>query len=121
VASHTVLICDDTPYIRSLMHAILSRGGFEVIGEAQTGVEAVEQYKALRPDVVTMDIVMREMGGIDAVRAIRRFDERARILMCSALAPPALVAEALEAGAKEFVVKPFQPSRLLEAVQFVLT
>lgn len=118
--SHTVLVCDDTPYIRTLMTTILERGGFEVIGEAATGVQAVERYKTLRPDVVTMDIVMRDMGGLDAVREIRRFDERARILMCSAMAPPALVAEALEAGAKEFVVKPFQPSRLLEAVQFVL-
>lgn len=119
--SHTVLICDDTPYIRTLMSTILARGGFEIIGEAETGSQAVEKYKQLRPDVVTMDIVMRDMGGIDAVREIRRFDERARILMCSAMAPPALIAEALEAGARDFVVKPFQPSRLLEAMQSVLT
>jgi two-component system chemotaxis response regulator CheY len=118
--SHTVLICDDTPYIRALMANILQRGGFEVVGEAETGTQAVEKYKQLRPDVVTMDIVMRDMGGLDAMRAIRRFDDAARILMCSAMAPPALVSEALEAGASDFVVKPFQPSRLLEAVQSVL-
>jgi len=118
--SHTVLICDDTPYIRTLMGSILQRGGFEVIGEAETGAEALEKYKELRPDVVTMDVVMRDMGGLDAVREICKFDQKARILMCSAIGQPALVAEALEAGAREFVVKPFQPSRLLEAVQHIL-
>lgn len=118
--SHTVLICDDTPYIRALMSNILQRGGFEVIGEAATGTQAVEKYKELRPDVITLDIVMRDMGGLDAMREIRRFDQKARILMCSAMAPPALVSEAIEAGASDFVVKPFQPSRLLEAVQSVL-
>jgi two-component system chemotaxis response regulator CheY len=118
--THTVLVCDDTPYIRTLLCNILERGGFEVVGEAETGTQAVEKYRQLRPDVVTMDIVMREMGGLDAVREIRRIDDRARILMCSAMAPPALVAEALEAGASEFVIKPFQPSRLLEAMQAVL-
>lgn len=118
--SHTVLICDDTPYIRTLMSSILKRGGFEVVGEAETGTQAVEKYKELRPDVVTMDIVMRDMGGLDALREIRRFDDKARILMCSAMSPPALVAEALEAGARDFVVKPFQPSRLLEAMQHIL-
>lgn len=118
--SHTVLICDDAPYIRTLVGTILTRGGFEVVGEAETGVQAVEQYKLLRPDLVTMDIVMRDMGGLDAVREICKFDTKARILMCSAMAPPALVAEAMDAGAKDFVVKPFQPSHLLEAVQRAL-
>lgn len=118
--SHTVLICDDVVYMRTLMGDILQRAGFEVIGEAETGAQAVEKYKELRPDVVTMDIVMREMGGIEAVREIRKFDQRAKILMCSAMGEQTLVAEAIAAGAKDFVVKPFQPSRLLEAVQHVL-
>ena len=118
--SQTVLICDDTAYIRALMTNILQRGGFEVNGEAETGLPAVEKYKQLRPDLVTMDIVMPDMGGIDAVREITKFDPGAKVLMCSAMAPPALVTEALEAGASDFVVKPFQPSRLLEAVQSVL-
>lgn len=118
--SHTVLVCDDAPYMRTLLANILERGGFEVVGEAETGAQAVARYRELRPDVVTMDIVMRDMGGIDAVREICKFDGKAKILMCSAMAPPALVAEAMAAGAKEFVVKPFQPSRLLEAVQRVL-
>lgn len=118
--THTVLVCDDAPYMRTLLGRILERGGFQVVGEAETGLEAVEKYKTLRPDVVTMDIVMRELGGIDAVRKIRQFDDKAKILMCSALAQPGLVAEAMEAGASDFVMKPFQASHLLEAVQHVL-
>ena len=106
--------------MRTLLGRILERGGFEVVGEAETGTEAVEKYKTLRPDVVTMDIVMRDLGGIDAVRQIKQFDARARILMCSALAQPSLVAEAMAAGASDFVMKPFQASHLLEALQHVL-
>jgi two-component system chemotaxis response regulator CheY len=99
---------------------ILQQSGFDVIGEAETGVEAVAQYRKLKPDLVTMDIVMPDMGGIDAVREITKFDPNARILMCSAMGQQALVVEAIQAGAKDFVVKPFQPSRVLEAVQRVL-
>lgn len=119
--SHTVLVCDDMSYMRTLLSTILERAGFEVVGEAETGAQAVEQYKLLRPDIVTMDIVMRGMGGIDAVREICKFDQKARVLMCSSMAQQSLVAEALAAGAKEFVVKPFQPSRLLEAVRSALS
>ena len=99
---------------------ILTQAGFEVVGEAESGLEAVERYKELRPDLVTMDIVMPEMGGIDAVREIVKIDPEARVLMCSAMGQQALVVEAIQAGAKDFVVKPFQPSRVLEAVQRVL-
>jgi two-component system chemotaxis response regulator CheY len=106
--------------MRTLLSDILSQSGFEVIGEAETGVQAIERYKQLRPDLVTMDIVMPDMGGIDAVREITKFDSNARILMCSAMGQQALVVEAIQAGAKDFVVKPFQPSRVLEAVQRVL-
>ena len=118
--SHTVLICDDVVYMRTLLHQILERAGFEILGEAETGVQAVEKYLQLRPDLVTMDIVMPELGGIDAVREICKQDPRARILMCSAMGQQSLVAEAMRAGARDFVVKPFQPSRVLEAVQRVL-
>ena len=107
-------------YIRSLVGDILRRAGFHIVGEASTGVEAVAKYKELRPDVVTMDIVMPDMGGIDAVREIVKHDPDAKILMCSAMGQQALVVEAIQAGAKDFVVKPFQPSRVLEAVQRVL-
>lgn len=101
------------------MGRILEQGGFEVVGEAETGREAVEKYKLLQPDLVTMDLVM-EQGGVDAVRAIREFDAKARILVCSAMAQQSLVAEVLAAGASHFVLKPFQPSHLLEAAQHAL-
>lgn len=118
--AQTVLVCDDAIFMRTMIGDILTGAGFEVIGEAESGVQAVEKYKQLRPDLVTMDIVMPELGGIDAVREICKFDPSARILMCSAMGQQALVVEAIQAGAKDFVVKPFQPSRVLEAVQRVL-
>ena len=118
--SQTVLICDDAIFMRTMVRDILTQAGFDVIGEAETGVQAVSKYEELRPDLVTMDIVMPDMGGIDAVRQICNLDPKARILMCSAMGQQALVVEAIQAGAKDFVVKPFQPSRVLEAVQRVL-
>ena len=118
--SHTGLICDDAVFMRTMISDILEESGYEVVGQAETGVQAIERYKSLRPDLVTMDIVMPDMGGIDAVREITSFDANAKILMCSAMGQQALVVEAIQAGAKDFVVKPFQPSRVLEAVQRVL-
>ncbi len=119
--SRTVLICDDAIFMRTMVGDILTQAGFDVVGEAETGIQAVERYKELRPDLVTMDIVMPDMGGIDAVREITKHDPQARILMCSAMGQQALVVEAIQAGAKDFVVKPFQPARVLEAVNRVLT
>jgi two-component system, chemotaxis family, chemotaxis protein CheY len=118
--NHTVLVCDDAIFMRTMISDILSQAGFEIVGEAESGLQAVEKYKALKPDLVTMDIVMPDMGGIEAVREICKGDPKARILMCSAMGQQALVVEAIQAGAKDFVVKPFQPSRVLEAVQRVL-
>lgn len=118
--SRTVLICDDALFMRTMVSDILTQAGFQVVGQAETGQQAVEKYFELQPDLVTMDIVMPEMGGIDAVREITRQDPSARILMCSAMGQQALVTEAMQAGAKDFVVKPFQPSRVLEAVHRVL-
>ncbi|HSU94276.1 MAG TPA: response regulator [Gemmatimonadaceae bacterium] len=118
--SHTVLICDDAVFMRTMISDILEESGYEIVGQAESGLQAIERYKALRPDLVTMDIVMPDMGGIDAVREITSFDANAKILMCSAMGQQALVVEAIQAGAKDFVVKPFQPSRVLEAVQRVL-
>ena len=118
--SQTVLVCDDAIFMRTMVGDILAQAGFEIIGEAETGVQAVEKYQQLKPDLVTMDIVMPDMGGIDAVREICKIDPHARILMCSAMGQQALVVEAIQAGAKDFVVKPFQPSRVLEAVQRVI-
>jgi two-component system chemotaxis response regulator CheY len=118
--SHSVLICDDAIFMRTMLGDILSQAGFEIVGEAETGAQAVQKYQELKPDLVTMDIVMPDMGGIDAVREITQGDPAARVLMCSAMGQQALVVEAIQAGARDFVVKPFQPSRVLEAVQRVL-
>lgn len=118
--SRTVLIVDDAVFMRTMISDILKQAGFEVVGEASSGVDAIEKYKELRPDLVTMDIVMPDMGGIDAVREIMKTDPSARILMCSAMGQQGLVVEAIQAGARDFVVKPFQPSRVLEAVQRLL-
>ena len=115
-----VLVCDDALFMRTMVKDILTQAGFTVVGEAETGQQAVEKYRTLRPDLVTMDIIMPDMGGIEAVKEIMKFDPQARILMCSAMGQQALVSEAIQAGAKDFVVKPFQPSRVLEAVQRVL-
>jgi two-component system chemotaxis response regulator CheY len=117
---HSVLVCDDAIFMRTMIADILAAAGYEVVGEAETGTQAVQKYKQLKPDLVTMDIVMPDMGGIDAVREICKGDPDAKILMCSAMGQQALVVEAIQAGAKDFVVKPFQPSRVLEAVQRVL-
>ena len=118
--THTVLVCDDAIFMRTMISDILTQAGFEVVGEAESGAQAVEKYHSLKPDLVTMDIVMPDMGGIEAVREICKTDPEAKILMCSAMGQQALVVEAIQAGAKDFVVKPFQPSRVLEAVQRVL-
>jgi two-component system chemotaxis response regulator CheY len=115
-----VLVCDDAVFMRTMVSDILSQAGFTVVGEAENGKQAVEKYQQLKPDLVTMDIIMPEMGGIEAVKQITQADPAARILMCSAMGQQALVQEALQAGARDFVVKPFQPSRVLEAVQRVL-
>lgn len=118
--AQTVLICDDAIFMRTMLGDILRQAGFEVAGEAQNGDEAVERYRELQPDLVTMDIIMPGKGGIDAVKAIVAEAPDAKILMCSAMGQQALVVEAIEAGARDFVVKPFQPSRVLEAVKRVL-
>jgi len=110
--NQTVLVCDDAIFMRTMISDILSQAGFEVVGEAESGLQAVEKYRMLKPDLVTMDIVMPDMGGIEAVREICKNDPEAKILMCSAMGQ--------QVGAKDFVVKPFQPSRVLEAVQRVL-
>ena len=118
--SHTVLVCDDAIFMRTMIGDILNQAGFEIVGEAESGLQAVQKYRELKPDLVTMDIVIPDMGGIEAVREICKQDPDAKILMCSAMGQQALVVEAIQAGAKDFVVKPFQPSRVLEAVQRVL-
>lgn len=116
----TVLIVDDAKFMRNLLRKILTEGGYEVVGEAETGAEAVKLYQELKPSVVTMDIVMPDMSGIDAVKKIKEIDPNARIVVVSAMGQQALVSEALKAGAADFVVKPFHPSVVLEVVGRVL-
>ena len=115
-----VLIVDDAAFMRMMIKDILKKGGYEVVGEAEDGVKAVERYKELQPDLVTMDITMPEMDGITAVKEIRKINPDAVIVMCSAMGQQAMVIDAIQAGAKDFVVKPFQPDRVLEAVKKVI-
>ena len=115
-----VLVVDDAAFMRMMIKDILRKGGYEVIGEAEDGSKAVEKFKELRPDLVTMDITMSDMDGITAVKEIRKIDPAAMIIMCSAMGQQAMVIDAIQAGAKDFVVKPFQPERVLEAVRKVL-
>lgn len=115
-----VLVVDDAAFMRMMIKDILKKGGFEVVGEAEDGVKAVEKFKELKPDLVTMDITMPEMDGITAVKEIKKIDADALIIMCSAMGQQAMVIDAIQAGAKDFVVKPFQPDRVLEAVRKVI-
>ena len=115
-----VLVVDDAAFMRMMNKDILKKGGFEVVGEAEDGVKAVDKFKELQPDLVTMDITMPEMDGITAVKEIKKIDPNAVIIMCSAMGQQAMVIDAIQAGAKDFVVKPFQPDRVLEAVRKVM-
>jgi two-component system chemotaxis response regulator CheY len=112
-----VLVVDDAAFMRMMVRDILSKNGYEVVGEAENGMKAVEKYSELHPDLTTMDITMPEMDGISAVKAIRKIDPNAKIIMCSAMGQQAMVIEAIQAGARDFIVKPFQADRVLEAVR----
>ena len=111
-----VLIVDDAAFMRMMIKDILSKNGYEVAGEAENGMKAVEKYKELTPDLVLMDITMPEMNGIDAVKNIKAMDPGAKIVMCSAMGQQAMVIESIQAGARDFIVKPFQADRIIEAV-----
>ena len=115
-----VLVVDDAIFMRRMISEILEENGMEVVGEADTGAAAIKLYNELKPDLVTMDIIMPEMNGIDAVKEIMAIDAQAKIVMCSALGQQALVQEALAAGARDFLIKPFNPSRVIEVISKVL-
>lgn len=108
---------DDTAFMRLTLRRTLERFGHEVVGEAADGEEAVQLYQELRPDLVTMDITMPKMDGITAIREIRKIDPRAKIIVCSAMGQKPMVIEALEAGAQDFLVKPFDAERVREAIE----
>src|SRR5690625_3678274 len=115
-----VLIVDDAAFMRMMIKDILEKNGYEVVGEAQNGMEAVEKYEELSPDLVTMDITMPEMDGIEALKKIQEINPEATVIMCSAMGQQAMVIDAIQAGAKDFIVKPFQAERVLEAVETTL-
>ena len=119
--AYTVLVVDDAAFMRNMVKDVFAdMADFTVVGEATNGLEAVKGYKELRPDLVTMDIVMPVKSGIEAVREISNADKGARIIMCSALGQESLVMEAIEAGAKDFIVKPFKPEKVKEVVNRVM-
>jgi two-component system chemotaxis response regulator CheY len=115
-----ILIVDDAAFMRMMIKDILSKNGYNVVGEAENGIKAIEKYKELTPDLVLMDITMPEMDGIEAVKNIKQVDSNAKIVMCSAMGQQAMVIESIQAGAKDFIVKPFQADRVLEAVRKVI-
>ncbi len=115
-----VLIADDASFMRQMIREIIEPEGYEVVGEATNGIEAVDLYKELQPDLVTMDIVMPKRSGIDAVKAILAADSTACVVMCSALGQETLVMEALQAGARDFIVKPFKPDSVISTLKKII-
>jgi two-component system chemotaxis response regulator CheY len=111
-----ILVVDDAAFMRKVVSDALASGGHEVIGEASNGLQAVERFQELRPELMTLDITMPEKDGLEALAEIMTIDPGARVLMCSALGQETKVIESIKLGAKDFVVKPFQAARLLEAV-----
>lgn len=112
-----VLVTDDAMFMRLMLKDILLKNGFEVVAEAENGVQAVQKYKEFKPDLVTMDIVMPEMDGITALKGILSVDPGAKIVMCTAMGQQALVIEAMGAGAKDFITKPFSPAKVVETLR----
>ena len=116
-----VLIVDDAAFMRMMIKDILTKNGYDVVGEASDGQQAVEKYKELHPDLVTMDITMPEMDGITALKEIKKINPGSKVIMCSAMGQQAMVIDAIQAGAKDFIVKPFQADRVLEAISKTLS
>src|SRR5690554_248007 len=115
-----ILITDDAAFMRMQLRDILTKLGHEVVGEAENGLDAVEKHEKLQPDLITMDITMPEMDGIEAVREIMKSGSDVKIIMCSAMGQQGMVVDAIQAGAKDFVIKPFNADRIEEALEKVL-
>ncbi|AMA72680.1 MULTISPECIES: response regulator [Aneurinibacillus] len=118
--SNRILIVDDAAFMRMMIKEILTKNGYDVVGEASDGAQAVEKYKELSPDLVTMDITMPEMDGITALKEIKKINPDAKVIMCSAMGQQAMVIDAIQSGAKDFIVKPFQADRVIEAIKKTL-
>lgn len=115
-----ILIADDAAFMRMMLKDILTKGGYEIAGEAADGNEALAKYKEVKPDLVTMDITMPNCDGIQSLKMIKAADPGANVVMCSAMGQQAMVIEAIQSGAKDFIVKPFQADRVLEAIKKIL-
>ncbi|BFT73063.1 MULTISPECIES: response regulator [Paenibacillus] len=118
--ANRILIVDDAAFMRMMIRDILTKNGYEVCGEANDGAQAIEKYKELKPDLITMDITMPEMDGIQALKEIKKIEPSAKVIMCSAMGQQAMVIDAIQAGAKDFIVKPFQADRVIEAIKKTL-
>lgn len=114
--SKTVLIVDDAVFMRMKLKDILEKNDYEVVGEAQNGQEAFEKYQATSPDIVTMDITMPEVDGLESLKMIRNFDGNAKVIMCSAMGQQGMVMDAIRSGAVDFIVKPFDTDRVIKAI-----
>lgn len=115
-----ILIVDDAAFMRMMIRDVLTKNGYEILGEAENGQKAIEKFKELNPDLVIMDITMPEVDGIQAVKEIKKISPEAKVVMCSAMGQQAMVIEAIQAGARDFIVKPFQADRVIEAVKKVI-
>lgn len=115
--SKRIMIVDDAIFMRMKLKDILEKNGYDVVAEAQNGVDAIEKYRAERPDIVTMDITMPEMDGIEALKGIKKIDPAAKVIMCSAMGQQAMVMEAIQSGALDFIVKPFETDRVIDSIQ----
>ncbi|MEA1975019.1 MAG: response regulator [Bacillota bacterium] len=115
-----ILIVDDAAFMRMMIKDVLSKNNYNVVGEAENGKKGIEKFQELDPELVIMDITMPEVNGIEAVKKIKEIDGNANVIMCSAMGQQAMVIEAIQAGAKDFIVKPFQADRIIEAVKKAL-
>ncbi|PEB53959.1 two-component system response regulator [Bacillus pseudomycoides] len=120
--AHKILVVDDAMFMRTMIKNLLKNSTeFEIIGEAENGLEAIQKFKELQPDIVTLDITMPEMDGLEALKEIIKIDANARVVICSAMGQQSMVLDAIKLGAKDFIVKPFQADRVIEALTKVVT
>lgn len=116
-----ILIVDDAKFMRVTLSNILTKAGHEVVGEGENGIDAIELYDKLKPDIMTLDITMPKMSGLQALKEIKKKHPQAKIIMCSAMGQQRMVLEAIESGAKDFIIKPFEEGKILETINRVLS
>lgn len=111
-----ILLVDDSSFMRNMIKRILNKNGFTIVGEANNGLDGVKKYKELHPDIVMMDVVMDKMTGVDAVKEIKQYDPNAIVIMCTSMGQQCILQEALDNGARDFVIKPFHEGKLLDTI-----